>query len=539
MADAILEVEALSKDFGAVRALHEVTLSVREGQSFGLIGPNGSGKTTLFNCVTGFHRPSSGSTRWRGEEVTGRKPQALAAQGLVRTFQHVMTFPSETALRNVATGRESASRRGSSPLPGLPVEPDEILGYCGLADAAPIEAGNLSYGKARILGIAVALAAQPRLLMLDEPASGLNDAESAELRRLLADLNERGLALFVIDHDMSFLLPLVERVAVLDAGTKLTEGVPDHIRTDPAVVAAYLGEGFEQRRSRVVARTEAASAAADPRGKGLSLDDAHAGYGATDVLHGVSIKVAHGESVAVLGANGAGKTTLIRTVSGVLTLTGGRLRYGLVEVEATSRRESPDRGPLGRSLQRARRLLPDRERSPQRRLYEEGVVHVPEGRHIFTGMTVCDNLLVAARRDAPGGAVAGDLLAWVLEIFPALSQKVHLPGGSLSGGQQQMLAIGRGLMAQPELLCLDEPSLGLAPALMETLTDRIAALQASSRMSLLIVEQSAPMALELCDRVYVMQSGTIVHESPSAELSVDALTSGYFGGPPPSAEGVP
>jgi branched-chain amino acid transport system ATP-binding protein len=400
----------------------------------------------------------------------------------------------------------------------VPTSLEEILGLCRLDSVASRPAKDLSYGQARSLGIAIAIAARPRLLMLDEPASGLNDAEGSDLSQILRDLNLRGLSLLIIDHDMAFLTPIVQRMVVLDAGRKLTEGAPASVIQEPAVIQAYLGVGLES-----IQRT--ARKPAEGGGKTLTVTNISSGYDEIEVLHEVSISVAPGESVAILGSNGAGKTTLLRTVSGILPVRSGIMEFGELTVDnGASAREGGTVAAVAERIRRGRV-----RRATQLALFSHGIVHVPEGRRIFAGMTVRDNLAVAFRKRESGFTDVEDALEWVAGIFPVLASKLQDLGGSLSGGQQQMLAIGRGLMAQPELLCLDEPSLGLSPLMMETVAEKIGEIQRSRRLSLLVVEQSASMALALCQRVYVMQTGRIVHHANAEDLSLEQIREGYFG----------
>ena len=236
---AILEVEGLERRFGGIVALDGVDLAIDEGELVGLIGPNGSGKTTLFNVLTGVHPPRAGRVIWLGEDITGLPPHVIAQKGIGRTFQQEMAFGGVSVYENVRTAHQHAGMR-DDPIAGLST-PEEIMEFTGLGGYREELASNLSYGYLRRLGLALALATQPRLLLLDEPAAGMNDQGAAALIRLIRTLPGRGITVCIIDHDMDMMMPLCGRLVVLDFGKKIAEGPPDAIRTDPKVLEVYLG----------------------------------------------------------------------------------------------------------------------------------------------------------------------------------------------------------------------------------------------------------------------------------------------------------
>ena len=250
----VLEVEGLSKRFGGVAALDHVGLRVMPGEALGLIGPNGSGKTTLVNLVSGLYQPDGGTIRLCGEDVTGRAAHVLARAGIARTFQTVALVEDMTALDNVAIARDAAGIGLPAALRAGPRDPAQararaeaawLLDRMGAGEAATALAGSLPYGVRRRVEIARALASQPRLLMLDEPAAGLNETEQADLAARLRRLLDDGLALLVIEHNMGFLAPLVDRMACLDAGRLIAEGPPGQVKADARVIEAYLGTAAE------------------------------------------------------------------------------------------------------------------------------------------------------------------------------------------------------------------------------------------------------------------------------------------------------
>ena len=508
-----------------MHAVDGVSLEVEQGTIQGLIGPNGAGKTTLVNVITGYVPFQSGHAWLQADEVTGLPAHRIAALGISRTFQNIRLFKDLTALENVIVGMHTRRRDDTlAQLAALPVfrrdersrfdEARKLMDTVGLAakDIGDRPAGTLPYGDQRRLEIARALALRPRLLILDEPAAGMNPSEKQGMRELIERLNADGLTILLIDHDMRLVMGVCKRVAVLDFGRKIAEGTPDEVSTDPGVIKAYLGTGGEKVVASAPGATgvgemeealEAADggSAAEPPHAILEVQDLTVSYGAVTAVRGASLRVAAGEVVALIGANGAGKSTILNTLSGLIRPDSGAAVFDGLDLTTAS----------------------------SSAIVKRGLVQVPEGREILARQTVLENLELATwgSRDATG---TRKQIESVMQRFPILRERSALRAGTLSGGEQQMLAIARGLLAKPRLLLLDEPSLGLAPQMVDEVFQAIEEIHKEGT-TILLVEQNALRALEIADRAYVLETGQIrLTGSGDDLLHNPAVRRAYLGG---------
>jgi branched-chain amino acid transport system ATP-binding protein len=257
----LISVSSVTKHFGGLTAVEDLAFELHPGEILGLIGPNGAGKTTVFNLIAGVHRPSAGTILFEGGRIDGLPVHRIAARGVMRTFQHNMPFTGMPLLDNILVGRHArlqgsladillGRRRVREEEAAARQKADELVGFIGLQNRIHDDVSTLSFGEGRLLELARALAGEPRAILLDEPAAGLTPAETVRLASVIRDIAAGGIAVLLIEHDMHFLLPLAQRIVVLNFGRKIAQGSASEITRDPAVIAAYLGEaagGFAAR----------------------------------------------------------------------------------------------------------------------------------------------------------------------------------------------------------------------------------------------------------------------------------------------------
>ncbi len=472
MSPPALETRGLSKSFGALTVANAIDFRLERGARHALIGPNGAGKTSFVNLVTGALQPSAGQILLDGEDVTAFSQPARVKRGLARTFQITQLFRGLSVLENVTLA--VCERRGVGGDPWRPAgrhraaieEAFALLERMGLANHARQPVATLPYGRQRLIEIALALALGPKVLLLDEPAAGVPSGETVRIIEAIEKSRARHRR---ADHRSRH-------------GSGLPPGPTDH-GAGAGQRAGRRAACGDQRRPTGASGLSRRASAGVSEPEGLLVEGVSAGYGETIVIEGIALHLPPGGTLALLGRNGVGKTTLLATIIGHTRLHTGTIRY------------------LGREI----------GAFPVFRRARLGIGFVPQEREIFPSLSVAENLLVAAR---PGRWS----MARVYDFFPALAERRQHRGNQLSGGEQQMLAIGRALIGNPSLLLMDEPLEGLAPVIVDAVLAGLDRLKREDELALLLVEQHARLALEFAQHAIVLDRGHIVFAGASRDL---------------------
>ncbi|SDO35568.1 ABC-type sugar transport system, ATPase component [Methylobacterium phyllostachyos] len=474
LAEPCLSVRGLTKRYGGLVAVKNIDLDLRPGEILGLIGPNGSGKSTVMKLIMGLERPSAGSIRLDGAEIGGMPAHRVARSGIGLVFQHARPLQRQTVLENISLALLPDSLIRLAADPHVARRAKEIAGRVGLGAVIDRRPGTLPFADLRRLELAKAIARDPRVVLVDEPFAGLTGGEVAAFSELIRGFRDEGKAVLLVDHNVKSVSALVDRVFAMYLGERIAEGSAESVMADPTVRRVYLGGSIE-----TAARPEAAF---KPDSL-LTVENVDVLYGKAQALRGAAIHVHEGEFVSVVGLNGAGKTTLFNAISGLVPHTG-TIRFA------------------GQDLARMKPAA----------IARAGIVQVPETRELFGDLSVRENLDLGGQHFPK--AESAKRREELYELFPILKAREGQSARTLSGGEQQMLTIARALMMRPRLLILDEPTLGLAPVILELLSKALEKLRQTTPITVLLGEQNVTFALPHADRVYVLEQARIVWEGP-------------------------
>ncbi len=465
----LLEAKDLYKRFGGLRAVNGVDLVVGEREIVGLIGPNGSGKSTLLSLLMGIHRMDGGTVRIGEADVTGLPPYKIARSGISMMFQHSRPLLQQTVLENVLLALLPDKLFNFRFPADLVARARSILAQVHLEEAANRLPGELAFADLRRLELAKTMAAQPKLVLLDEPFAGLSATEVREFSALIRAMRAEGRSVILVDHNVKGVQALVDRMVAMSSGTKIADDRPDRVLADEQVRQVYLGS---REPGAAVASAETTS---EPI---LEIADLSVHYGKATALDGVSVTARQGAVTAIVGLNGAGKSTLFHAICR-LVRSSGTIRY-----RGQAIADKPDQ--IARS----------------------GIVLCPEKRELFGDLTVTENLRMGGSHLST--ADFQRRVEFVETLFPRLAERRKQNARTLSGGEQQQLAIGRALMMKPKLLLIDEPTLGLAPVVLDLISETIEKLRNSGELSLMIAEQNVTFALRHANSIHLLEQGRIV-----------------------------
>jgi ABC-type branched-subunit amino acid transport system ATPase component len=500
----VLQIRKIAKRFGGLQSVSDVSFDVPMGQIVALLGPNGAGKTTTFNLISGLITPDAGKVTLFDRDITGLAPNAICRAGVARTFQICQLFATMTVEENVVAAALYGSQGATPGLGEARRRTQILLEKLGLSRKRALLPKDLTFAEQRHVEIARALVMEPSILLLDEAMAGLTAAEIEEAIELLQRIRSPRIGILLVEHQMRAVMRLADSIVVMVGGRHLVSGSPTEIRTHPEVLAAYLGEEIDE--SGAQSMTGAPEAAGAPVVGGdttrpiLAVEGIDAGYGSLIAARGVSLHVQRHEVVALIGSNGMGKSTTLKAISGLLKVRSGSIRFDGQEIHHL----------------------------PTHQIVRLGLGQVPEGRQLFPYMSVQDNLTLGAAFLPEAWRRRAETLADIFALFPRLAERCRQRAGSLSGGEQQMVAIGRALMGRPKLLMLDEPSIGLAPIVVAETFEAIARI-ATLGISVLLVEQNVASALRVAHRVYVMETGRIVIEDSAEGLLANPAFLATFG----------
>ena len=476
MSEYVVELKHITKRFPGVVALKDMSIGIRPGEIHGLIGENGAGKSTLIKVLTGVHTPEEGEIFVDGQKVVFKNPVQSREAGIACVYQELNIVKQLPVTDNVFMGR--AVKKGLLlDYPRMHAEAEEALKTLGHPEInVHLECGKLGVGQQQMVEIAKAVSLDAKLIIMDEPTSSLGKEEIEQLMETVRGLKAKGVAILFVSHKLEELFELCDRVTVMRDGEHIiTEDTVN--LTEDSLINAMVGRTLDNLYPKEFGT------------KGEVWLEAK-GLNEAGVLHDVSFKAHAGQITGFAGLVGAGRTETMRAVVGADKLASGEIPYD---------------GNLSSKME-------------AHKIVRLGLAQVPEGRRVFSGLTVQQNLSMGAYTRHDGKDAIQSDYDMVFDLLPRLKERRNQPAGTLSGGEQQMLAVGRALMCKPKILLLDEPSMGLSPLLVKEIFKIIRDINRQG-VTVLLVEQNAKMALDIANRAYVLETGTIKMEGEATELA--------------------
>ena len=483
-----LEVRRLTKRFGGLVAVKGIGFDIRAGEILGLIGPNGSGKSTVIKLIMGIERADAGTVKLDGMDIRGWPSHRIARAGVGIVFQSSRPLRRQTVLENIKLALLPDSLLRLAADPSVDVNARAIAERVGLRAVMHRHPSALAFADLRRMEMAKAIARNPKVVLIDEPFAGLTAAEVGAFSQLIHGLREEGRAVLLVDHNVKSVAALVDRVLAMYLGEGVAEGTAESVMRNETVRQVYLGGKIEIGEHRMET--------ANHKPPLLEVEEVSVFYGKAQALEKVNIHAREGEFVSIVGLNGSGKTTLFNAISGLVPYSG-KIHFDKRDLNGVTA------GAIAR----------------------RGVVQCPETRELFGDMTVRENLDLGGQH-LPAASRTRQL-DWLFELFPVLHSRQGQAARTLSGGEQQMLAIARALMMQPRLLILDEPTLGLAPVILKQLSKALERLRETTPISVLLGEQNVTFALPHAHRVYVLEHARITWEGDPGRFAREMGT-GYL-----------
>ncbi len=474
----VLELINVEKRFGGIVATNNVSFNVEENETLGLIGPNGAGKSTIMHLIIGIHRPNEGKIKFLGEEIQNLPIHKRIKKGIAVMFQHSRPLKRQSVLENikVALLKDKISIKFPK---DINKKAEELAKKVALQDFLNRHSEELPFGVIRRMELAKALALNPKLLLLDEPFAGLNHSEVKEFSEIVNSIEKQGFSIILIDHNVKAVYNMVDRMVAIHSGKVISIGTPSEVISNPEVKRVFLGEessNFLEKKDNISDEEI------------LSVKIKSLKYNKAEALRNIELKVNRGQFVSIVGLNGAGKTSLLKSI------------LSLVKYEGEIYLE-------GKALHNLKTS----------EIVNLGMAFVPETRELFKYLSVEENLEIPMH-DLDNKTLK-ERLDEVYSIFPKLKERRKQMAGTLSGGEQQMLVIARALVRKPKIMVMDEPTLGLAPIILEEISKILDYMHKELDLTIILAEQNLHFALKHSDVVHLLEHGNLICGCSRKEFS--------------------